>query len=68
MTKMDSKTIPISIQNIVATTDINKKLDLTFLNNYFKDSKYEQTRFPGLIYSLIKCPSKSSGQITSAPS
>jgi transcription initiation factor TFIID TATA-box-binding protein len=44
----------IETQNIVASTDLNKELDLSFISKslMLKNVNYEPEQFPGLIYNL----------------
>ncbi|MBD3247282.1 TATA-box-binding protein [Candidatus Pacearchaeota archaeon] len=44
----------ITVQNIVASGEINLKLNLNFLALEMKNTEYEPEQFPGLVYKLIE--------------
>ncbi len=44
----------ITVQNIVASGEINLKLNLNFLALEMENTEYEPEQFPGLVYKLIE--------------
>jgi transcription initiation factor TFIID TATA-box-binding protein len=44
----------ITVQNIVASGNINLKLNLNFLALEMENTEYEPEQFPGLVYKLIE--------------
>lgn len=46
--------VPVEIQNVVATADLNQHLDLEAILQVTPGAKYNPERFPGLVYKLKK--------------
>jgi len=44
----------ITVQNIVASGNINMKLNLNYLTLELENTEYEPEQFPGLVYKLIE--------------
>jgi transcription initiation factor TFIID TATA-box-binding protein len=44
--------IEISIENVVASADINQNVDITSVNKVFRTSEYNPKKFPGLVFRL----------------
>jgi len=44
----------VNIQNVVATGDLNQKIDLPSILKIFKDTEYRPEKFPGLCFRLKK--------------
>ncbi|MEM2680519.1 MAG: TATA-box-binding protein [Candidatus Bathyarchaeia archaeon] len=52
--KMDSKKDFVTIENVVASTSLNQRLDLDSISKAFPNVEYRPEHFPGLIYKLRK--------------
>jgi len=48
---MDPK---IKIENVVASTSFDQKIDLEKIYNDFEDAEYNQEKFPGVVYRLTE--------------
>jgi transcription initiation factor TFIID TATA-box-binding protein len=46
--------VKVQIQNVVATGDLNQRLDLESILRVAPEAKYEPEKFPGLVYRLRK--------------
>jgi transcription initiation factor TFIID TATA-box-binding protein len=51
---MESKKDLVTIENVVASTSLNQRLDLESISKAFPNVEYRPEHFPGLIYKLRK--------------
>jgi len=54
LAKKQRPRVQIQIQNVVATGDLNQRLDLASILRAAPEAKYEPEEFPGLVYRLMK--------------
>ena len=48
----DPEDLDISIENVVATTSLDQKIDLLAIRKVFRNVEYRPKRFPGLVFRL----------------
>jgi transcription initiation factor TFIID TATA-box-binding protein len=49
---IEPKDLEISIENVVATTSLDQKIDLLAIFKVFRNVEYKPKRFPGLVFRL----------------
>ena len=49
---IEPKDLDISIENVVATTSLDQKIDLLAIFKVFRNVEYKPKRFPGLVFRL----------------
>jgi transcription initiation factor TFIID TATA-box-binding protein len=49
---IEPKDLDISIENVVATTSLDQKIDLLAIHKVFRNIEYRPKRFPGLVFRL----------------
>ncbi len=49
---IDPEDLEISIENVVATTSLDQKIDLLAIRKVFRNIEYRPKRFPGLVFRL----------------
>lgn len=49
---IDPEDLEISIENVVATTSLDQKIDLLAIHKVFRNIEYRPKRFPGLVFRL----------------
>jgi len=54
LTRKQGRQVKVQIQNVVATGDLNQRLDLESILRVAPEAKYEPEKFPGLVYRLRK--------------
>jgi len=54
LTRKQGRQVKVQIQNVVATGDLNQRLDLESILRVAPETKYEPEKFPGLVYRLRK--------------
>lgn len=52
LAKKQGPRVQIQIQNVVATGDLNQRLDLESILRVAPEAKYEPEKFPGLVYRM----------------
>jgi len=54
LARKQGRQVKVQIQNVVATGDLNQRLDLESIVRVAPEAKYEPEKFPGLVYRLRK--------------